>query len=63
MGDCHSKNKVEAVTQPTREIGIDARISVKQRGNQASVKLRNNESQTEGFGHLLRKPENGRSGK
>ena len=35
MGDCQSKNKISAVSEPTKEIGVDVRVPVKNSGNQA----------------------------
>ena len=66
MGDCQSKNKVSAVSEPTKEIGVDVRVPVKSSGNQASAAIKDSGIQTDPIKDPKKekapKPENGRSG-
>ena len=66
MGDCQSKNKVSAVSEPTKEIGIDARVPVKNSGNQAVAAITDSGIQTDPIKEPIKekapRPENGRSG-
>ena len=66
MGDCQSKNKVAAVSEPVKHIGVDTRVPVKNSGNQAVVSIKDSEIQTDPIKEPVKekasKPENGRSG-
>ena len=66
MGDCQSKNKVSAVSEPTKEIGVDVRVPVKSSGNQATAAIKDSGIQTDPIKDPIKekapKPENGRSG-
>ena len=66
MGDCQSKNKVSAVSEPTKEIGVDVRVPVKSSGNQATAAIKDSGIQTDPKKDPIKekapKPENGRSG-
>ena len=66
MGDCQSKNKISAVSEPTKEIGVDARVPVKNSGDQATAVIKESGIQTDPIKEPIKekapRPENGRSG-
>ena len=66
MGDCQSKNKISAVSEPTKEIGVDVRVPQKNSGNQATAAITDSSIQTDPIKDPAKekapRPENGRSG-